>query len=143
MNTHNDIERLCVDVIRAQADLDAISMSYIAADADELPVLDAEMRVAVELEMQADGMLDAALDEVFEQTFSPIPYTRFGDIEIDNSGDSHQEAILHHMGLRLADLMCVRELAYSEIGRRHVVASALKCPVDKLCRTRDGSWTMR
>lgn len=71
---HNDIEILVDELVRRQRDLADIEAYYVGAEQSEVDGwLRAEHESRVGAEYEADQMLDAALDEVFTQTFSVVP----------------------------------------------------------------------
>jgi hypothetical protein len=71
--SHNDIEQLCEALVNAQRDLECLELNYVGAPEEHMPWLRQEHERCVYAEHEADGMLDAALDEVFEQTFDMTP----------------------------------------------------------------------
>lgn len=73
LNNHRDIEILVDELVRRQRDLSDIEAYYVGAEHSEVDGwLRAEHESRVAAEHEADQMLDAALDEVFEQTFNAV-----------------------------------------------------------------------
>lgn len=71
--SHNDIERLIVALIETTTVLDGIEACILETDSAYEVWAEAHW-AAVLAEHEADDMLDAALEEVFEQTVSVDPW---------------------------------------------------------------------
>lgn len=101
--SHNDIELLIEDLLEVTAVLDGIEACILETDSG-YDVFAQAHGAAILAEHEADDMLDAALDVVFEETFDAVPVS-----------DAYIQTDTHLMCANQAQMM--REFQAAASGR--------------------------